>query len=253
MSKCNQPCDDCGSSDAKAYYADHSYCFSCKKRVFFKEDIELNTYFPRLETVTNDIAKYPVTLSGNFNKAALSILMRAGITKEIRESYRLGFVEDEEIELPSRDTVRLRNRIIIPVAEGLYQARATDDSIPKYYTVGRKQQVTLTQEWPRPHIVVLVEDVFSAIRLHNIGYNVIPLLGTSLYEQTLLQIVKKYGTVIIWLDDDKPGIRAASSIERKVNLVVDKVFKVRAKEPKLCSDQEIQNILDPLVYRSPDV
>lgn len=29
------PCEDCGSSDAKVVYKDHSHCFSCNKHVFF--------------------------------------------------------------------------------------------------------------------------------------------------------------------------------------------------------------------------
>ena len=30
----HQPCDDCGSSDAKSYYAKHSFCFSCEKHTW---------------------------------------------------------------------------------------------------------------------------------------------------------------------------------------------------------------------------
>ena len=34
----HQPCDDCGSSDALAIYADHTHCYSCDKHTWTNSD-----------------------------------------------------------------------------------------------------------------------------------------------------------------------------------------------------------------------
>ena len=41
--KTHQPCPDCGSSDALAYYEDHTKCYSCDKRTPYRNGERMNT------------------------------------------------------------------------------------------------------------------------------------------------------------------------------------------------------------------
>ena len=55
----HQPCDDCGSSDAKTYYEDGgSYCFSCKKYTKASDDAPA-VVLPKVEK--EGIPKQPFT------------------------------------------------------------------------------------------------------------------------------------------------------------------------------------------------
>ncbi len=247
MMKNNQPCDDCNSSDAKAYYGTHSYCFACGTRKNLKTENFCDSYFPPMEAVLiKSVTDLPITRSNIFSPEALKICMLAGLFGNHRVKYNLSFVQYERVLLPSGMEIELKNRILIPITETLYQARSTDGSLPKYYTIGAKQQVVM-EGTIEPQIVIVVEDMFSAIRLNSIGYNVLPLLGTSITDESELTIANNYDNIIIWMDDDKAGKDASIKIGTKLSLTAKAVLIIRGiKEAKLCSDQEIQHSINSL-------
>lgn len=77
MVKYNQPCKDCGSSDALTYYDDHSYCFSCNTY------LHSNTY-ERIGVVKGDSSNDRDYVS---NMNTYEYTMHRGITKETMKAY----------------------------------------------------------------------------------------------------------------------------------------------------------------------
>ena len=109
------------------------------------------------------------------------------------------------------------DRLWLKVADGLWQGRGFRDAAKKmkYYTVG---DITASKVFVKnPHsTVMLVEDVVSAYKCAKAGINVLPLLGTTLRPHHL-SLVKKYDRVIIYMDNDTAGQKAAVNIYKELS------------------------------------
>lgn len=247
----HKPCPDCSSSDACKNYVTHTYCFSCKTRKWLhSQPREFVSYFPEFEEGHMDReVSLPISTSYDFSKAAKEILLKAGLHSALSCKYNIGFVHYERVPYRKDKVVEFKNRIIIPMYNRetntleCYQARDTMGEKMKYLTVGTNTLQELfrpSDDIAKPNKIVIVEDMFSAIRVFEAGYNALPLLGTSLPKEKALQLVQKYDTIIIWLDDDSPGQNASLKIENKLKLYAKDVKVVKnCKEPKLCFDQDI--------------
>ena len=91
---------------------------------------------------------------------------------------------------------------------------------------------------------VIVEDVVSAIRVAECGYSALPCLSSSLRESLLPQL-EKYGTIVVWLDNDNSQVLSNTlKIKNKINLINDNVWICRGKQPKDMSDYDIKFYVD---------
>ena len=246
------PCPKCGSSDAYAIYEENEYCHSCgtHKHTKPKEEEDWAKYFPHLNEKRDPGKLYlPQTRVNHFPKAAKKLLFKAGISEELALQNNMSYVDFEEVILPGTTTkIVLKKRIILPIYEDdnliCYQARSTNpQDKPKYYTVGKKKPY---EQSSSADYVILVEDVFSMIRVAMEGFNVASLLGTSITDEFLLTLSRRYARVILWMDADEPGRAASRKLYEKLRTCVKGVVVVNDKEPKLCFPNEIKTILQPL-------
>ena len=124
-------------------------------------------------------------------------VLRAGITPE-RASEQYGFGWSDR-----------SSRVIVPILHdgqptGLWTGRAIDGRKPKYLMPrGSMGACWYRLQLGRTTPVVVVEDVLSAIRVHEAGYNSLAVLGTTVgpTQATLLADFP----VIGWFDGDKAG------------------------------------------------
>lgn len=245
------PCTDCGSSDALAEYEKNTYCFSCGQS---RSTSTEKSFFPVIEDLDNDgntSLRMPSTSSSRLSRAATQWLLSHHIYEDLREKYNIRSVAYDNV-----NGITLKNRVIIPSYEedgtlAFYQARALDeDDGPKYYTIGNKEYLFWSRSgdpYPCKDSIVLVEDMLSAIRVGEFTQSV-SLIGTSINEKQLLQIVKNYAIIIVWMDGDSAGQKAATKLMKKFSLVSSKVFNiVTRQDPKCLYDGEIKRHLAPYI------
>ncbi len=103
--------------------------------------------------------------------------------------------------------------------------------------------------------VVLVEDVFSAMKVQQNGFTAIALLGTSLREQVrtfICNALYSCGStrIILWLDADTAGIQGAAKIKKQLLWITNKVTITNSeKDPKEMSDMYIRQHIENIIYR----
>jgi len=142
-------------------------------------------------------------------------------------------------------------RVILPVYDDRaticwYQGRAINTGQrPKYLQPKRERETILfTAKHNRPEqtCAIITEDILSAIRVNTAG-NSYALMGTKITTAQSAYL-SKYDQVIIWLDGDKAGRRAATSIAKSLALVT-KVRILRTDlDPKKLSNIEICKLVN---------
>jgi hypothetical protein len=161
---------------------------------------------------------------------ALAWLGRGGISPE--ESSRYGFRysrADERVWLPLYNT-------------GVICGWLGRGSEPKYL-LSKSSEVLFHIDRGGDECII-VEDVLSAIRIGR-EYSVLALLGTSLSDWTLTQVVYKYKKWGVWLDDDKPEVKLKQVKLRNKLAVYGKVRMIKTiKDPKEYTDAEIAEVID---------
>lgn len=163
-------------------------------------------------------------------------LYKAGLT--VAEIRALGAYYHE----PSR-------RVVLPVVEQgrvtFWQARCIFGNGPKYLSMpgGREHCLPLYGDGPA---VTLTEDILSAYKISTAGHRALSLMGTKLLPTAWNWIIEHKPAVNIWLDPDGAGQRAASEIRDQLALVgISSRRIMSARDPKLHSKPEIQNLLTP--------
>ena len=244
----HQPCSDCGSSDALAEYDTNTYCFSCGRSR--SKSVE-KSFFPELGDVNksnNNSLLMPPNATARLSLPAQRWLLSYNLFEEEWKKYGIRYIHEAKI-----NEFTIRDRLILPSFKRngdleFYQARALrrGDS-PKYFTEGRKGLFWSIGEYEHKDSVVLVEDMISAMR---VGQQVqaVALLGTKINEEQLLQLAEKYGTIIVWMDGDRPGQDSAKKIVKKATLMFPRVFNiVTRRDPKCLYDGEIKEKLAPYI------
>lgn len=239
----HKPCNDCGSSDALAEYENGTKCFSCGR--WRRKKIE-KSFFDKPEGCDNTKSSLlvPSNMTTRFSPKALEWLLSYNMYKDIRELYGIKMVHHLDAGAMS-----LTNRVFLPVCNQKgeivsFQLRKTqDDGGPKYWTVGTRDELFYSKGHDDSKTVVLVEDIVSAIRIGEFTKTV-SLLGTSTNLENILTLANKYDTIIIWMDGDKVGQKAAKRLNRKFSLMKSKVFNiVTKKDPKCLTSGEIRRTL----------
>lgn len=92
--------------------------------------------------------------------------------------------------------------------------------------------------------VVLVEDIVSAIKVaHDIHVCASPLFGSHINMSKLLQLKKKYDTILVWLDKDVQTKAVKYAANGRV-LGMDVRNIITDNDPKSYTDSQIKEILD---------
>jgi DNA primase len=139
------------------------------------------------------------------------------------------------------------NRVVLPVIDAgrllYWQARSIDGREPKYLGASiDKQHITARYGMGDP---VLTEDILSAYRVGESGAGQgTAILGTSLNDKVLSQLIKQAKPVTVWLDPDGPGRDAARDIITRLDVVgLPHRQIITSRDPKLLSKGEITSLL----------
>lgn len=127
-----------------------------------------------------------------------------------------------------------------------YQLRRYDKK-PKYITtmpVGlSKSHYLYSSDLKRGNILVIVEDLLSAYKLHYVGYSSLCLLGTKLDKGSLPAILlDKPSRVVLWLDDDEAGHEGAMKLFRELSPVFRPITSINMLQPKEISLQDLKEM-----------
>lgn len=121
-----------------------------------------------------------------------------------------------------------------------WQARATQPGRSPKYLNPRVDRSHLVAKYGTGHSITLTEDILSAYRVGQVT-EAWGLLGTRLPEYILAELIQINKPVIIWLDPDEPGQKAATKISRQLRAFgLDVRSIVSPKDPKLLTNKEIQ-------------
>ena len=233
------PCDDCGSSDALAEYEDSTYCFSCGRARNKRTEKSFFDKPEGLENNSNTSLQLPPNSTARLSPAALKWLLTYQVFEDICKDYNIRYDYRS-------------NRVILPSysSDGtlmFYQARAlSKEDQPKYLSVGSKQSLFWSKgPYDNKTTIVLVEDMLSAIRVGKVVQTV-SLIGTSLNKEKLLHLSQDYAIMIVWMDGDKEGQRAAKKLVKQLSLLTSNVFNVTTRQdPKCLFESDIRKELAP--------
>ena len=239
------PCDDCGSSDAKAKYPPgvdrppSTHCFSCGTTHRLDQQRSIFDADPIWVDILGKMCALPIydfELASNVNLW----LRKYNITDEDIVKYRLG-------------STNRGADVVLPVYNyhdelQCFQMRAFGEQTgPKYITVGDRVLFYSELNYFTPKILVLVEDILSAIRVGH-TWPAAALLGTNLSRKNLLTLVRNYDKIIVWLDSDKPGQAAAKKIIQQLRPYDIETANITTKEdPKCLFNSEIKQQLTPFI------
>jgi len=186
----------------------------------------------------------PKDMRGDRNywpREMITWLIECGIPLQIAEEY--GICYDAK-----------RHRVVIPKLnrEGRlvqYQSRrlALDDS-PKYLTNKLKHEHIHDPIGPGESTCIIVEDMISAIRLAELGYDAVPLFTTTMTSESMLTLVGRYDKIYVWLDNDSVVVdRQADIICTGLRLLDQNAQRIMGfRDPKHYSNEEIDGIVEEI-------
>jgi DNA primase len=173
-------------------------------------------------------------------------LAQRGIDPETAEYFGVGFFSGKG---------SMSGRIVIPIENETgelvaYAGRSIDGGEPKYklpagfkksqmlYNLARAAEETEGR-------VVLVEGYFDCIRVSQAEHPCVALMGCSLSEEQEQQIVAHFRQVIIMLDGDEAGRRAARDIASRLvrKVYVRVVYLPEGNQPDQCSPYKLRELL----------
>jgi hypothetical protein len=136
-----------------------------------------------------------------------------------------------------------------------YQLRSVKhrEKGPKYLTVKfsgtEALETTILNEAAAFPVTVVVEDMLSALKVSRMVRRCIPLYGTHIRSERILELSKEY-PVIVWLDNDNQTVvKAAERIVSLVHAFGRQATRVDGVDPKHYSVGDICQVLDAAMER----
>jgi len=121
-------------------------------------------------------------------------------------------------------------RVCIQITGG-FLARAVFGERPKYIKAGL-DTTTYPLYRPGDSLVVVCEDIMSAIKVYKAGYSSVSILGTAV-TPLIASELSAFNKIICWTDGDPAGDKAWVKLRRRMALYPVKLFRVRTdKDPK---------------------
>ena len=238
----------CGN-DATAYISNsiagvRLYCFRCKEQLFeYHSRMSAAEIIVRqkVESVSYDRGFPEGVLCSDITcpDAAKVWLLRAGITPEHSEKY--GFIWSPEL-----------SRVCVAIDEESWIARAVDGRNPKYILSKGSSGKFWTNDRDQSRcseLVVVVEDVLSAIKISESGFVSMAVLGTTV-SSLHANWLSKYSKVVGWFDGDKAGRRAQSRLLKSLGVFGVLPASIRTDEdPKYHSLSVIQEKIKEVTWQ----
>lgn len=211
-----------------AEYADGWHCFSCGYRK--KKNSLAN--LKRLETFSEPKLCDGITLEKKLPLDALKWLAGYNLTLNEMEGFRYA---NKRV----KNGVDVQcNLLVLFHSNSYWLARNLDTSSVRYYSSGRKP---ILKYGNNRHVIVLVEDIISAIKVARVA-TAIPMLSSKLPAEWLSEL-KPYDRVVIWGDRDKAVQNTRES--RRLSEILGKPVQnvITEKDPKYFSTEDIKNYL----------
>lgn len=236
-------CKSCTSSDAMAEYTDGFYCFSCQKQMKKEKSLHVGKKF---NNIFREDWKF-VWNTTTVPKKVQQWLNKCYITKTLMQKYKLFWCN--ECWKYSNKNEKLYNagqRLIIPYfKEGKmisWDARSFDDDEKLKYVSGGPKDLFYIENLDKINdTMFIVEDSISAIRLGEY-VTTVALRGLNVIG-SLNNILSLDKNVVIWLDKDIPGQKAASQLQRKLELLKKTLVVRDYDEPKTYSPNELKRLV----------
>jgi DNA primase len=244
----------CGKGKSMVLYNTNKgvsrHCFRCSDREFIPHGQRSISALRKSQAAMSYVHSKEVTLPDDFTfdipKSARTWLLLAGVSTYLSEKYGIGWS-------PSM------GRVILPTRRGgelvYVQCRDTSPRPTFKYLNNPPNHVGSIITWSDPDTllwgpvlgedtVVLVEDYLSAIRVGRITHAA-SILGTTITDSRLSQIVSRFSKVVLWFDNDPAGQSCASKHTKQLSLMgIPSVTITTELDPKMYNNTEIDNILE---------
>lgn len=154
---------------------------------------------------------------------------------------RTGLSPEEASETYGMRYDPITRRVLVPLTGG-FIARAVYNERPKYIRSGSTEQ-TVYELQVSNELVVITEDILSAIKVYRAGYSSMAVLGTSISPTAAVHI-SKYTNVVCWTDADKAGDEAWIKLRKRMQLFDVSLRRIRTDEdPKNISIETIKTLI----------
>lgn len=221
----SKDCKNCGS-DHKArplcVYENGEYCFSCGyTRTVHQWTVEQRVASrPEFPDSTNRLEQ--------FSLEAQMWLAKYDVGQKLISKHKIHYCEDNSLIFPAFGE------------DGMLQCYQKRNMKERFITTsGDKKPLLLTNE-SNSSIIVLVEDFISAIRVNDAGYNSLCLFGTKLaYDEIDMQL-KKFETILVWLDNDKT--KKVNSGQEAAKKIIKLAEHLLYKKYAFSFDKSVKNI-----------
>lgn len=234
----------CGT-DASAYISNSPrgirlYCFRCQESEFLPHPplSAADVLAMRRRDQEEARAVYPEVIrldDPDTPPAAQVWVLKAGLTPERASSaYSFGW---------SKNTAR----VIVPVLQngrptGLWTGRAVDGRKPKYLMPRGCTGASWYNLRQLHGVCVVVEDILSAIKVVESGFNAMAVLGTTV-GPTQAALLADY-PVIGWFDADRAGRKGYIKLRRALGLFGVEPGRIEtSKDPKAYSREAIKQYI----------
>lgn len=238
---------DCGSGGTMI--VDHktegygAYCWRCNDKGFaFHPPESLRDKLARMkrEAAQEQEATRALRLPGPSNTDPSSWPLKARVWL-----YKAGLSNQQIRELVFYYHEGTR-RVVMPVLNDgdllYWQARGFDDDRPKYINPEVDRSKLVFKQGTGP-VLVLTEDMLSAVRVGQLT-EAWSILGTSIPDPVLGEIIRDQRPVKVWLDPDGPGRKGTSKAMKKLLAYGVNATAIKTDlDPKLYNREEIANIL----------
>jgi DNA primase len=151
----------------------------------------------------------------------------------------------------------MSQRLVIPIDDEAgrlvgYCGRSLDGSEPRYrFPAGfAKSQVLFNLHRAaatRQSTVIVVEGFFDCLKVYQAGFgSVVALMGSALYEQQRRLLLQRFRQIVLMLDGDAPGRRAAVVVSARLSAgcPVRIVQLAENRQPDQLSEQTLRALLD---------
>lgn len=160
------------------------------------------------------------------NTKAIAYLTARGISLDTAYRYNVGYCEKWQSPTVIKKQIAKGNtwrpdptaRLIFPMSKNHYIARAIDDNIKEYAkmneTGGGGISLFNIRSLNEKDLVFVVEGIFDALSIIEVGYNAIAINSTSNADILINEIEKREKTplIVLSLDNDSPGQKAQTKI-----------------------------------------
>jgi 5S rRNA maturation endonuclease (ribonuclease M5) len=218
------PCEFCGSSDAVEAYPDGDFCFSCNRKLNTEKRLQLIQDYKKQKN-PKEIKLASLT---NFWREWLK---NRGIKQSTINKFDLQY---DELSGSIAYPLRIKGAVVG------YQLRDKSKQIKTIRYAADDKPFLFECRSDNTESVVVVEDPVSAMKIwQEADINTVALLGTNLNCTNKLFLIEEYKKIVIWMDGDLAGYKAAQKISNDLSQFCETFITFTKQDPK---DLEASNI-----------